>query len=84
MDARPPGTGIFAPPDFPLLSTMICTGTVHPQIIPLPAAGRLGGVSRLEINGSHVDASNSHSLGMNGTDDRRSERNALKLAASEA
>jgi hypothetical protein len=58
-------------------------GAVHPQIITLPAVGHLEGVPRLEISGSHVDASNSHALRMNGVDDRRSERNALKLAETE-
>jgi hypothetical protein len=53
-------------------------GAVHPQMIPLSAAGRLGGVSGLEISDSHVDASNSHALVMNGVDGRSSERNALK------
>ena len=44
----------------------------------MACGARIEGVSRLEISGSHVDASNSHALVMNGVDGRRSERNALK------
>jgi hypothetical protein len=53
-------------------------GAVHPQMIPLPAAARIEGVSRLEISGSHLDAKNSCARGGNGVDGKRSERNALK------
>jgi hypothetical protein len=42
-------------------------GAVHPQMIPLPAAGRIEGVSRLEISGSRSGS------GMIGADHPRDE-----------
>ena len=52
-------------------------------MIPLPAAGRLGGVSRLEISGSHVNATKSHARGMNRTDASTSQRISLESIESD-
>ena len=58
-------------------------GAVHPQMIPLPAADRIEGMSRLEISGSHVDATSSHARGMNRTDAGTSQRISLESIESE-
>src|ERR1700727_148133 len=53
-------------------------GAVHPQMIPLPAADRLGDVSRLEISGSHVDAKNSRARASDRTDGREGGQKGRK------